>query len=294
MEAEINLTPTASLLDIKPSERNGSTSNGTSTDIPARSWGLSSECTAGALLVHGLGGHSAWFEALGRRLKVQRMFVVAYDQVGFGKRIDQKFTSYSQWLDDLLSAYDYQKSLIGDKPLYIFANSMGAAVALKAAAEGYVLPAGMAIFSPGIEGNKQTFPLAFRISALWSAWTKPDKLITLPYGVNEITSNEQIRLRLAKDPLMRTRVPGRMLWELLKMTSNMPTRCSKIACPVIMLSAGQDKIVDVATNEALFSSLQTKKTSKTYDKAWHDLMFDGALDDVVQDLAAWMEANKKD
>jgi esterase/lipase len=61
-----------------------------------------------------------------------------------------------------------------------------------------------------------------------------------------------------------------------------------------MLSAGQDKIVDVATNEALFSSLQTKKTSKTYDKAWHDLMFDGALDDVVQDLAAWMEANKKD
>ncbi len=294
MEAEINLTPTASLLDIKPSERNESTQNGISTVIPARSWGLSSECTAGALLVHGLGGHSAWFEALGRRLKVQRMFVVAYDQVGFGKRIDEKFTSYSQWLDDLLSAYDYQKSLIGDKPLYIFANSMGAAVALKAAAEGYVLPAGMALFSPGIEGNKETFPLSFKLSSLWSAWTKPEKLITLPYGVDEITSNEQVRLRLAKDPLMRTRVPGRMLWELLKMTSKMSTSCAKITCPVLMLSAGQDKIVDTATNEALFSSLGTKKSSKTYEKAWHDLMFDSALDEVVRDLVAWMDANKKD
>jgi alpha-beta hydrolase superfamily lysophospholipase len=74
----------------------------------------------------------------------------------------------------------------------------------------------------------------------------------------------------------------------------MPGHCSKISCPVIMLSAGQDKIVDVATNEALFASLQTKKSSKTYEKAWHDLMFDSALDNVVQDLVAWMDANKKE
>jgi alpha-beta hydrolase superfamily lysophospholipase len=85
-----------------------------------------------------------------------------------------------------------------------------------------------------------------------------------------------------------------MLWELLKMTSNMSARCSKISCPVIMLSAGRDKIVDSATNEALFQSLQTKKSSKTYEKACHDLMFDPALDNVVQDLVAWMDANRKE
>lgn len=292
MEAEINLTPTASLLDIKPSELSSKAPEGANSVIPARSWGLASECTAGALLVHGLGGHSAWFEALGRRLKVQRMFVVAYDQVGFGKRIEEKFFSYSQWLDDLLSAYDYQKSLIGDKPLYIFANSMGAAVSLKAVAEGYVMPAGLALFSPGLEGHPETFPIPYRLSALFQAWTKPEKLITLPYGVEQITGNEQIRLRLAKDPLMRTRVPARMLWELLKMTNNLPNKCARITCPLIMLSAGIDQLVDTATNQQLFSKLQTNKVCKTYDKANHDLMFDPVLDEVVQDLLGWMEKNK--
>ena len=288
MEAEINLTPTASLLDVKPSER--SSDGQEIAPIAARSWGLASECTAGALLVHGLGGHSGWFEALGRRLKVQRMFVVAYDQLGFGKRIDEKFVSYSQWLDDLCTVYDYHKSLIGDKPLYIFANSMGAAVSLKAAAENFVQPAGMALFSPGLGGHPQTFPFSYRVAALYQAWTRPDKLITLPYGVEQITGNEQIRARLAKDTLMRTRVPARMLWELLKMTNNLADKCAKISCPIIMLSAGVDHLVDTGLNQQLFSKLQGKKTSKDYPTAWHDLMFDPVLDDVVQDLTGWMDA----
>jgi alpha-beta hydrolase superfamily lysophospholipase len=295
MEAEINLTPTASLLDVKSSERRENGGNSDSSHlIPARSWGLASECTAGALLVHGLGGHSAWFEALGRRLKVQRMFVIAYDQLGFGKRSsDEKFVSYSQWLDDLCTVFDYHKSLIGDKPLYIFANSMGAAVSLKACAEGFVQPAGLALFSPGLGAHPQTFPLSYRINALYRAWTQPERLITLPYGVEQITGNEAVRARLLKDSLMRTRVPARMLWELLKMTSSLTDKSVKISCPVIMLNAGNDHLVDTAVNQQFFSKLQTAKTNKDYPNAWHDLMFDAALDDVVHDLTAWMDSLKK-
>ncbi|HEY9681971.1 MAG TPA: alpha/beta fold hydrolase [Oculatellaceae cyanobacterium] len=297
MEAEINLTPTASLLDVKSSDRRENGDNGGNSDsnhlIPARSWGLASECTAGALLVHGLGGHSAWFEALGRRLKVQRMFVVAYDQLGFGKRNEEKFASYSQWLDDLCTVFDYHKSLIGDKPLFIFANSMGAAVSLKACAEGFVQPAGLALFSPGLGAHPQTFPLSYRISTLYKAWTQPDRLVNLPYGVEQITGNEPVRARLLKDNLMRTRVPARMMWELLKMTSSLTDRPVKINCPVVMFNAGIDQLVDTAVNQQFFNKLQTAKTNKDYPNAWHDLMFDPVLDDVVQDLTAWMDTVKK-
>src|ERR1700723_3361840 len=126
MDVEINLTPTASLLEI---ERSGDISSqpAEGAGISARSWGTASECTAGALLVHGLGAHSGWFEAFGRRLKVNSIFVLAYDQLGFGKRGNEHFHSYEQWLDDLATAYRYQKQLIGDKPVFILANSMGAA-----------------------------------------------------------------------------------------------------------------------------------------------------------------------
>src|SRR5580692_6317226 len=152
MDAEINLTPTASLLDIEPLAQ----SKGEEADhqpISARTWGLASDCTAGVLLVHGLGAHSGWFEAFGRRLKVNRFFVLAYDQLGFGKRHHEKFLSYEQWLDDLAAVFDYQRSLIGDKPLYICANSMGAAITLKAVSSQLVDPTGIALFSPALEAN---------------------------------------------------------------------------------------------------------------------------------------------
>jgi len=63
------------------------------------------ECVAGAILVHGLGAHSGWFEALGRRLRIRRIYSIAYDQVGFGKRKDEDFISYNQWLEDLETAF---------------------------------------------------------------------------------------------------------------------------------------------------------------------------------------------
>jgi alpha-beta hydrolase superfamily lysophospholipase len=289
MDAEINLTPTAKLFDIQPSEKRSY--QGTKSSIPARSWGPASECFAGALLVHGMGGHSAWFEAFGRRLKVQRMFVMAYDQVGFGQRINEKFTSYSQWLDDLVVAYDYQKSLIGARPLYIMGNSMGAAVALKAVAEGYVDPKGLALFSPGLEGNAKTFPLTMKLSALWQSFLDPDRLVALPYGPDKITGNPQIRLILGKDPLMRAAVPANMLWQLLQMTANLKDKCANIKPPVLMLEAGIEQIVSRDANRKLFDSIRAFKVSKTYENAWHDLMFDPLLDEVVKDIMGWIETS---
>jgi len=70
---------------------------------------------AGALLVHGLGAHSGWFEALDGALKVRRIYTVAYDQVGFGRRRQQVFTSYNQWLDDINTAFDFVRATIGEK-----------------------------------------------------------------------------------------------------------------------------------------------------------------------------------
>src|SRR3990167_7701064 len=84
MSSEINLTPTGTLFEIGPANE----------PITGRTWGTCSECRALGLLVHGLGAHSGWFEAMGRRLKVRRIYAMAYDQIGFGKRQDQPFFSY--------------------------------------------------------------------------------------------------------------------------------------------------------------------------------------------------------
>lgn len=290
MNAEINLAPTASLLAIEGHRREA----GKSFEIAARTWGTAAESSAGALLLHGLGGHSAWFEAFASRLKAQGIFALAYDQLGFGKRRQEKFLSYEQWLDDLQIAYEYQKKLLPDKPLFILANSMGAAVALKAVASARIHPAGLAMFSPGMDGHPRTFSLPYRIRALLTAWTQPDSEIALPYTVELVTRQESVQKWLLHDPERRFAVPARMLWELLKMTSNLHQEARRIHCPAFMCEAGIDQLVDRAANERMWKQLgSAEKKQRLFAEAWHDLMFDPVLDEVVAEITNWIRTTGK-
>lgn len=290
MDGEINLTPTASPLAIERYGTGLRATHGNGDVLTARSWGTASGCTAGALLVHGLGAHSGWFEGLARRLKVGGIFVLAYDQLGFGKRRQQRFLSYREWLYDLASAFDYQKKLIGDKPLFVLANSMGAAVALKAVASKQIAPNGLAMFSPGIDGHPQTFNLVYRAKALFQAWTAPDTEIALPYTVDYITRDQLVREWISNDPDKRLTLPARMLWELLKMTRDMQSLASHVHCPVIMFSAGVDKLVNTDLNRRLFQRIaSSNKSHRLFEEAWHDLLFDPTIDELVKELLLWMQ-----
>jgi alpha-beta hydrolase superfamily lysophospholipase len=227
---------------------------------------------------------------MGRRLKVNRIFVLAYDQIGFGKRQSTDLSSYDDWIEDLVTAFEYQQGAIGDKPLYVMANSMGAAVALKAISRKRINPAGLALFSPGLEGNHETFKLTYRLRALFQALTAPESLLTLPYGPDLVTRDEFVRKWIANDPDMRLTMPAKMLLEILKMTRGIVSDARNVHCPTIMLNAGIDKLVDTSLNQRFFERLgAVKKSQHTYEHAFHDLMFDPVLDEVVSALLTWMK-----
>lgn len=288
MPSEINLTPTASFLELRSADNKSGQKAGTT--LTARTWGTLPECNAGMLLLHGLGGHAGWFEALARRLKVNRMYVLAYDQLGFGKRRQDKFYSYNQWLEDLVSTYQCLQKLTDDKPLYILANSMGAAVALAAVAQKLIDPCGLVVFSAGLAGHRKTFNLAFRIKALITALLDPNKELELPYTIEQITQDETARQWIANDPDRRSQIPARMFLELQKMIGDMEERTSQICCPVLMYGSGEDKIVDMQFNEQFFKKLSSdEKALKIFPKAWHDLMFEPVIDEMVVDLITWLK-----
>jgi len=284
MVSEINLTPTASLLDIP----RGSTESDDQLFIPARSWGTAGDCIAGALLVHGLGAHSGWFEALGRRLKVKRILALAYDQVGFGKRRSQEFKSEKQWFEDLTTSYNHLKQLVGDRPVYVMGNSMGAAVALKVVADEMISPAGLVMFSPGFDGHPRTFNLSYRLSAIVRALLSPEEEIAVPYTPEMVTRTESVRTWMLKDPDRRFSPTGRMLLSVLKLSLALK-HVKSVSCPVYMFRAGIDTIVDSKKAQLIFSRLQSpSKREHTFEQAWHDLMFDPVIDELVNDIAAWV------
>lgn len=296
MATEINLTPTGSFLDITFDEAvSYEHSQGTQylPHLTGRTWGTSSECRQAALLVHGLGAHSGWFEALGRRLKVRRVFALAYDQVGFGKRRHLHFFSRHQWGTDIEVAYRYLRHLVGDKPIYLMGNSMGAVVALQAATK--IKPAGLVMFSPGFDGHPQTFKTWYRIKGLLKALLEPDAEMDLPYSIDEVTGDETVRQWLTNDPERRFSLPARMFLELLRLNWMVEKNSMSVECPLLMITAGIEKIVDNKTARRIYDRLNSpSKTSRHFNEAWHDLMFDKFIDDMVDDLTHWMEETSPD
>ncbi|MCC6980517.1 MAG: alpha/beta fold hydrolase [Candidatus Melainabacteria bacterium] len=282
MTTDINLTPTASLIEIARGDGTNS-----SAPITGRTWGTASECRAAALLIHGLGAHSGWFEALGRRLKVRRMFAVAPDHVGFGKRRKESFQSFHQWLDDTATAYNYVREKVGDKPIYLMGNSMGALVALKIA--NRIKPNGLVLFSPGFDGHPQTFDILFRVQSVWNALTSPETELALPYSPDQVTRDANVRKWIEADAERRFKLPAKMLFELLMLSQDVQNRVKSAPCPVLMLTAGHEKIVNNKVNDAVFDRLTAPlKQKHVYKDAWHDLMFDPVIDELADRVSTWI------
>ncbi|HEY9869404.1 MAG TPA: alpha/beta fold hydrolase [Candidatus Obscuribacterales bacterium] len=277
MPSEINLTPTAASFSIGAPDR----------PITGRSWGTATQCRAAVLLVHGLGAHSGWFEAFGRRLKVRRMFAAAIDLTAHGKRKNQKLMSWRQWVDDIGEAARYIRGQTTGKPFFLMGNSLGAALAL--AAVEAATPDGLVLFSPGLDGYPGTFTITYRVQAIAKAIFSPDSEINLPYTDDVVSREESVKAWIDKDPDRRNEMPARMALELLKLSRYVTGSLNTVSCPVLMMTAGVDRVVNNTVNDRYFARLACpSKKRRHFDQAWHDLMFDPVIDELTDEVVSFM------
>lgn len=287
MTSRIDLEPSSREICIEVSDDRF----GNPRVIPAKTWGEAHSASGAFLLVHGLGAHSGWFQAFGERLAKRGLFALAYDQAGFGQRRKEPFTSKGQWSDDLRAAYAYLNQVAQGKPAYLLGNSMGGVVAF--ACLDKVNPDGLVMCSPGFAGHRATFSLNYKLRAIFAAFARPDEDVMLPYTVYDITSRDEVREYLRDDPQRRSGISGKMASELLLLTLSTNFRAKHAACPVLLATAGRDKLVDNAVSERLFRRLKARsKHHIHYADAWHDLMFDPVLDSLVADICQWLEDTK--
>lgn len=260
---------------------------GDNLPVTAREWGSLNDCKAGVLLVHGLGAHSGWFKILGDKLAEKGFYSLAYDQVGFGDRTEQSFRTRKQWLADLSAAFDQLKSRLNGKPAFIIGNSMGAVVAIRGV--NSLWPHGIALFSPGFEGHPDTFTPSYKVKAVTAAFVAPETELDLPYTVADITQNLTARASLSSDHKKRLKVTARMGIELLKLTMDTQSVVRDVPCPLLVATAGVERIVDNRVTERVFERITApKKKWLHYADSWHDMIFEPVIDDLVGDVTSWM------
>jgi len=289
MPVEINLTPTCSFEQI------GTAAN----PIEARLWlPQKQEAKYGAILMHGLGAHSGWFEPFAARLAAQGVDALSFDQAGFGNRKRQSPKGLSQaWNCDLDYVIGRFQAKMGYKPFFLMGNSMGAMVALRWLCTTSSLAknlAGLVLFSPGFSGNPSRFTPLYQLSALATAIIAPKKTIDLPYGVSDITRHRDVQEQLNKDPHMMLSIEAGLGFELFSLTRDVAKLQKKLPVPLFLATAGQEHIVDNTSTFKYFEQVEAPSKAKfAYPEAFHDLMFDACQDQLVLDLTDWMSGVTK-
>lgn len=246
------------------------------------------------LICHGVADHGGRYPHLVERLVSSGYAVYAHDYRGHGRSegMPLHVERFRLFAEDLGIFRDLVAAKHSGKALYLFAHSMGSAVALE-----YVLA------HPGAVAG-----LICSGAALYAGEGFP-RIVLM---ANKVLSRVLPRLRLAKlptegisrdaawvqatlqDPLVY-HGPGtaRLGAEILHTLEGLRPRLAEVSLPLLILQGEKDILVDPRGSRLLYErAASADKTHKVYAGAFHEVFNDlpEAREAFLEDVVAWLDA----
>jgi alpha-beta hydrolase superfamily lysophospholipase len=241
--------------------------------------------------LHGIQSHAGWYEHSCRRLADASHDVYFLDRRGAGANREARGDSphFRRLLDDVAELLDRLKKTEAPRPTFLVGISWGGktAVALQRRRPGMV--DGIALLCPGF------FP---RVRPAWrerlaiarARLTAPARLFPIPLDDPELFTQTPRWLDfLRSDPLALHRATARFLVSSVWMDGYLRRAPRHVRAPVLLLLAGQDRIIDNARTRAFVGRFSGAKEVIEYPEAHHTLEFEPDPDRFIGDLIAWLD-----
>jgi lysophospholipase len=251
------------------------------------------------VLLHGYCEHRGRYRAVAQALTDSGYAVFCGDFRGHGESAGvrayvERFTDY---LDDVAAfiaeaqrAYAEQLPA-GDPPLpYLVAHSMGAVVGLEYVLSQPRAVRALALTSPFL-GLKLRVAAWKRGTAMLASLLRPTLAIPNGIDASAVSHDPAVRTAYATDPLITHQATARWFTEVLATHADLRERAGRIRTPILIMQAGDDRIVDPAATALLFARLGSRdKTLHDYPGLFHELFNEGAADRqrVLHDLTSWL------
>lgn len=264
-------------------------------DCPGQGWITPAVRPRAVLLaIHGLGLNSRSYELFGRTMASRGVPTYAIDVRGFGKwQTDGTHTPL-----DLPSAVgDVNKTLnklrnhFPHLPLFLLGESMGGALAIKAAAKYDGRLSGLIASVPSnqrFSGAKTAAKVGINL-----VLNKSKKIDVSNYVVEQATSNDELRLLWLDDPGNRLKLSASELLGFQKfMNDALQEAASVKTIPVLVIQGAQDRLVKPEGTINLFRKLGTAdKDLLLVGKAEHLIFEKGQFSSAVIEIVdAWLKS----
>ena len=249
------------------------------------------------VFIHGIQSHGGWYETSCKKFAQAGYRVLFLDRRGSGlnevSRGDSP--SFRTLLDDLKEFLQYQrKEIAGTTPLIIGAISWGGKIAFGLEIRMANLVDGFILLAPGFcpkvhPTRKERFFIA--LGSLFA----PRRLFNIPLNDPELfTSNPVAQKFLKEDPLALRKATARFLLDSVRLDFYLRIFRTKISKPILLLIAGQDKIIDnEKTIEFVKRFSSGSLTIKEYPEAHHTFEFEPQPQKHIEEIEEWLQVQFK-
>jgi len=259
-------------------------------NIAYRAWSAVGTPRGVLVIVPGFNSHSGYYGRAASKLAGGGLAVYAVDLRGRGKSDGERFyvDSFADYAADVGGLVSLAIAAYPGLPVYLLGHSAGGVVACIYTLDHQDQLAGLICESFAFQVPAPDFALA-ALKGL-SHLAPHAHVLRLPN--KDFSRDPAVVAAMDADPLIANETqPTRTMAELARSDDRLRREFGSIELPVLILHGTQDHATKPAGSQFFYDHAgSADKTLKLYDGHVHDLLNDTGREEVLGDIAAWIDA----
>ena len=264
--------------------------DGTGGRLFTRFWEPAGQARATLVICHGVNSHSGQYLEAAAAFAARGFAVTALDLRGRGRSEGERFyvESIDDYVSDLSLAIEAAWARHPGLPLYLLGHSAGGVVSCSYALDYQDRLSGLVCESFAFK----VYAPDFALKLLEGASHLLPHLHVLELKNRDFSRDPERVAALEADPLIAKEVqPVRTVAALARADERLDREFGRIALPLLILHGTADKATRPVGSRQFFEQAgSADKTLKLYEGHYHDLLADYGREQVIEDIAAWIDA----
>ncbi len=244
------------------------------------------------VIVHGYAEHSGRYDHVADFLACRGYAVEAFDLRGHGRSEGRRVVvgSMNEYLIDLGHFLRIVRERHPGQRIFLLGHSMGGAIATLYAITRKPSLDGLILSGPALGGMAPPFPLRLGLSFL--AKVHPEAGIR-PFNAASVSRDPKVVETYLADPLVYTgKMKAGLAAAFLRGLERIGRDMEEVELPLLVMHGTADTAAPPRASEELYARANTSdKTFELYEGLYHEIFNEPERDEVLGDLAKWLDAH---
>jgi len=255
-----------------------------------RTWRPEGPVRGVVVIVPGFNSHSGYYGWTARQLAGHGLAVHAIDLRGRGKSNGERFfvEAFADYVSDVAALVRQAKSVDPQLPVFVLGHSAGGVVSCLYALSAQSELAGLICESFAFELPAPDFALAV-LKGL--SHVAPHTHVLKLKNEQFSRDPEAVAVMNADSLIANESQPTQTVAAMVRADEQLKQEFPLLSLPLLILHGTEDKATKPSGSQLFLERASSKdKTLKLYEGHYHDLLNDLGKEQVIQDIAAWLEA----